>query len=286
MGGQDLPTTQARAPFGRHTFVGGNTLLAQLLRDNPFELEVFASEAAFDATINATRSLLQNSTASILIGEVERQNGKLRIPVDVENLAGHKLPTGFPSRRVWVRLEVRDSRGQVVFASGQFDQEGRITDDGGRVLDSENAGGPVQPHYSRIVKSEEVQIYESVMADKNGNVTFTLLRGAGYLKDNRLLPQGWNNQHPDAAAVAPVGLSADNDFLGGRDVVVYEVPVADNGPVVISASLHYQSIGVRHVNEVFTFNTPEVMSFKKMYDAAVRTPEMLDQSVKEIGAAK
>ena len=122
--GRDFPPAKPRSPYGRHTFVGGNTLLAQLLRDNPQELEVFASKAAFNATIDATRSLLQNETATITIGEVERHNGRLQIPVRIQNLTGHKLPTGFPSRRVWVRLEVQDATGQVFFASGRFDQAG------------------------------------------------------------------------------------------------------------------------------------------------------------------
>ena len=126
------------------------------------------------------------------------------------------------------------------------------------MLDSEVASGPVQPHYARITKSTEVQIYESVMADKNDEVTFTLLRGARYLKDNRLLPRGWQPDHADAAATVPVGVGQDDDFRDGEDIVLYDIPVGDDGPVTIHASLHYQSIGVRHVGEVFTFDTPEV----------------------------
>ncbi len=283
-GGRDFPAARPRSPFGRHTFVGGNTLLAQLLRDNPDERGVFATEAAFNATIAATRSLLQNETATITIGKVEWHEGKLRIPVRINNLTGHKLPTAFPSRRAWLRLEIRDTSGHVLFASGQFDQAGRITDADGHVLDSELAGGPIQPHFSRITKPAEVQIYESVMADKNGKVTFTLLHGARYFKDNRLLPRGWNSEHPDAAATAPVGVADDGDFRDGEDVVLYEVPVDDSGPMTIHLSLHYQSIGIRHVGEVFTFDTPEVKSFKRMYDAADRAPETLGQAVKNIPA--
>ncbi len=284
-GGGDFSPVQPRSPFGRHTFVGGNTLLAQLLRENQNELGVFATKEALNATIAATRSLLENETATVTIGDVQLHDGSLRIPVHIENLTGHKLPTGFPSRRVWVRLEVRDNRERVQFVSGQFDQAGQITDADGRALESEVAGGPVQPHYTRITQPVEVQIYESVMADKDGEVTFTLLRGARYFKDNRLLPQGWNAEHPDAAATAPVGTEADEDFHGGQDAVLYEVPVDGQGPFTIRASLHYQSIGVRHVGEVFTFDTPEVKSFKGMYEAADRTPETLGMAVKVTDAA-
>ncbi len=281
-GGRDFPQAQPRSPFGRHTFVGGNTLLAQLFRDNQNELGVFATKAAFDATIAATRSLLQNDTATVTIDKVEPHDGKWRIPVRIDNLTGHKLPTSFPSRRTWVRLEIRDAQGQVLFASGQFDQAGRITDAEGHVLDSELAGGPIQPHYKRISKSEEVQIYESVMADKDDSATFTLLRGARYFKDNRLLPRGWKEEHPDAAAAAPAGVVDDSDFRGGQDTVLYEVTLEGSGPFTILASLHYQSIGVRHVGEVFTFDTPEVALFRRLYEAADRTPEQLDQAIKKV----
>lgn len=281
-GGRDWPDTLPRSPFGRHTFVGGNVLLAQLLRDNAQELQVFASAAAFDATLEATRKLLQTETATVTIGDVLWESGKLRIPVHVENLTGHKFPTGFPSRRAWVRLEVRDAEDRVIFVSGGYDAQGRITDADGRVLASELAGGPLQLHHLRIGNTHEVQVYESVMADKNGDTTFTLLRGANYAKDNRLLPKGWQTDHPDAAAIAPVGVAEDHDFQGGVDVIWYEVAHDRPGPVAIQASLHYQSIGVRHVAEVFTVETPEVKSFRRMYEAADRRPETIDQASKTL----
>lgn len=285
-GGEDFAPIEPRSPFGRHILVGGNAFLAQLLRDNPEELRVFASEAAFEATIEATRRQLRTRTARISIGDVQRRGEKLRIPVHITNLAGHKLPTGFPSRRVWVRLELRDAADSLIFISGGYDAEGRITDAGGRPLGSEIAGGPVQPHYQFVASPDEVQIYESVMADKQGDVTFTLLRGAGYLKDNRLLPQGWSAEHPDAPVTAPVGIADDLDFAAGGDVVWYEVPVAPEASVTIRASLHLQSIGVRHVGEVFRFQTPEVAAFRRMYQNADRTPEILDEATKRLDAEK
>jgi hypothetical protein len=281
-GGQDFAPAKVRSPYGRHTFVGGNTMLAQLLRDNPMELEVFASKDAFNATIHETRSLLQNNTATITIGEVKQTTDGLSIPVRVQNLAGHKLPTGFPSRRVWVRLVVADGNGQVLFASGQFDEAGQITDDNGNVLESELPSGPVQPHHARIDDSTKVQIYESVMADKNDQTTFTLLRGARYLKDNRLLPRGWQSKHPDAAATMPAGVAESDDFGAGEDSLLYDVPVTADGELTIRASLHYQSIGVRHVREVFQFDTPEVRDFKRMYEAVDRTPETLCKDVRTV----
>ena len=198
----------------------------------------------------------------------------------IENLAGHKLPTGFPSRRVWVRLEVRDAQDRVLFVSGDFDKDGRITDAAGRVLDSELAGGPVQPHYARITASSQVQIYESVMADKTGNATFTLAAACGVISRTIVCcPVDGRANIPTPIPSLPAGVT-DDDFRGGHDVVWYEVPLDPSVSVTIHASLHYQSIGVRHVSEVFSFDTPEVRAFRNMYEAADRTPETLDQTTK------
>ena len=47
-----------------------------------------------------------------------------------------------------------------------------------------------EPHYDVITAADQVQIYEPIMGDTEGKVTYTLLRAATYLKDNRLLPGG------------------------------------------------------------------------------------------------
>ncbi len=193
LAGTDLAEAVPRAPYGRHSFVGGNVLLAKLLRDNAQELQVFASPQALEATIAATRQMLAHQTAKLTLGKVRHQDGRWQIPVQIENLAGHKFPTGFPSRRAWVRLRVRDAQGAVLFQSGGFDATGRLVDAQGQVLPSEVAGQPGQRHYDRIDSAQQVQIYESVMADKQGEMTFTLLRGARFWKDNRLLPKGWQS---------------------------------------------------------------------------------------------
>ncbi|MEZ6187316.1 MAG: multiheme c-type cytochrome [Planctomycetota bacterium] len=269
--------TPARSPFGRHVFVGGNTLIPQILRDQAAALSPQAPAAAFDALIAATRTQLQTRTAQVRLASSSRAGDTLELGVEVQNASGHKFPTGHPTRRAWLRLTVTDAQGRVVFASGAHDAQGRIVA-GGTPLPSELAGGPHQPHHATISASDQVQIYQALMRDGAGDLTFLLLRGEGYLKDNRLLPEGWSSTHPTAAVAGPAGLGADPDFGAGGEVARYRVNApASAGPYAVEATLLYQSLSPRFAAELFQYSTPEVAAFQTYYAAADRTPERVAQ---------
>ncbi len=230
--------------------------------------------------IEATRDQLRNRTARVTVGAVARQNDVLSVPVRVQNLTGHKLPTGHPTRRLWLRLVVRDAAGQVVFASGEHDAAGRIVDAVGRPLAGEAARGPSYAHHDRISSPDEVQVWEAVMRDEGGAPNYLLLRAAGYWKDDRLLPQGWDPAHPAAADTAPAGVAADTSFGAGGDTVTYDVVApAANGPFQVEATLFYQPLGARFADELFQYATPEVEAFRAYYEAADRRPAVVDLAI-------
>ena len=273
-GGQDFPINE-RSPFGRHLFVGGNTLALQLLRDNAAELRPQAPAAAFDRLIALTRRQLREATARLTLTPA-RAGALLRIPVRVENLTGHKLPTGHPSRRMWLRIRVRDAQGALVFASGEHDAQGRLVDMSGAPLPAELAGAAPLPHLDRIADAAQVQVWEAVMKNGQGDPTWLLLRGEGWWKDDRLLPRGWSATHPDGPATAAVGLGTDASFGPGTDVVTYEVQApAAAGPYSVEATLLYQPYSARFAAELFAWRTPEVTALRDYWDAADRTPETL-----------
>ena len=274
-GGRDFPFLKPRSPFGRHTFSGANTLMKQILRDNAKLLGVSAQPKAFDASIEESKQFLKKETASLELKPISLEGGKMSISVAVRNLGGHKLPTAYPSRRVWIMLTVKDHDDKLIFSSGQFNANGELTDGIGRVLPSENAGGPVNPHHKQISAPNQVQVYETIMADANNSPTFTLLRGASYVKDNRLLPLGWRSDHADGPATQPFGISDDSDFVGGSDSINYEIPVQSKGTYRITARLLFQVISPRHADELFMTKTPEVETFMKMFQSADRRPEEL-----------
>jgi len=273
-GGRDFPPTRERSPFGRHAIVGGNTLVLSMLRDHAEELGVRAPTSAIQAAIDATREQLRGATASLTIEDVRLDGRTSSFQVAVQNRAGHKLPTAHPTRRAWIRVVVRDASGEVLFASGATDGRGRILGAEGEPLPSELAGGPIEPHRDVVRSADEISTYEAVMADTEGRPTHILLRGASWYVDDRLLPKGWSADHPDAHRTAPVGVGGDDDFGPGEDRVSFVVEL--EGEVAsIEANLLYQSLSARWAAEILRWDTPEVETFRRLYERAVLEPEVL-----------
>ena len=228
----------SRSPYYKHHFVGGNAYMVNLIKENANEIGVSAEESHFDATISRTVDQLETRTAELSIDNITLDADVLDIPVTVSVLTGHKLPTGIPSRRVWIHLRVTAANGTLLFESGAVNSDGKIS---GSNADSDLT--QVEPHHDIIDSSDKVQVYESIMADVNDQPTYTLLRGAYYLKDNRLLPSGFDK----ATAGNDIGVfgaaSADGNFIGGSDKVTYRVDTSGfNGDISIEATLRFQAI--------------------------------------------
>ncbi len=273
--GDDFPPIDARDSFGRHIFVGGNVTMLQLIRDQAAVLRPNAPAAAFDASIAVARDQLSSRTADVSIAEVIREGDGLQIPVSVANLAGHKLPTGFPSRRVFLQLEVRNGEDEVVFRSGGFDDRGRLLGTNGEPLEVELAAGPTAPHLDEVSTGDQVQIWEAIMADPEGAPTYRLLRASGYVKDDRLLPLGWDPAFstPD---IAPHGVEGDADYESAGDTVTYLVAAPmDAGPYTIEARAYYQPLSPRFLAELFAMDGPKIRAFEAMIEVASLAPELL-----------
>ena len=265
--GTDFTEIGERSPFGRHLFVGGNTLVPALLRDHGGP----APKEAYDAVIAAAREQLSERTARLSITDVVKG---AEFTVRVENLAGHKFPTAHPSRRAWLRVRVRTPGGKLLFAAGEHDDRGRILGADGTPLASEAAGGPILPHRGAVGGPGEVQVWEAVLSGPDGAPEFRALRAAGFLKDNRILPRGWRADHADATK--PVGTGDDEDFEEGTDAVIVSYAVPDEVPVyVIEADLLYQPLSPRWTAELFTVDAPEVAALRAMLEKADTRPELV-----------
>lgn len=125
-----------------------------------------------------------------------------------------------------------------------------------------------EPRYTRIDRETEVQIYEAIMATPEDRVTTGLLSAIRFIKDNRMLPDGFDKAaaNPD---IAVQGRAEDDaDFREGGDRIRYTVSVNPaNGPFRITARLWYQPIAHRWAHNLGRRPSPETDRFVTYYIA-------------------
>jgi hypothetical protein len=227
---------------------------------------------------NAISNVVQTAryeTAAVDVSQPVINATTLSAEVSVTNKAGHRLPSGVGFRRAFIQFDVIDTgvldpktrQPKAVWSSGATNAAGFIVDNEGRILDSEYVGtnsnkkGPAQPHFwgkdHPITSSRQVQIYEELVKDAEGNYTTSFIRRNQIPKDNRLLPKGWTKEGPAPKSFNGEFLhstfaegEAANDPAyqdgSGTSVVRYEIPLsqlnANVSRLAVKATLYYQSI--------------------------------------------
>lgn len=269
------PWLEPRGPFWKHQFVGGNVFMLRLLANNANRLEANASPAQFEPMIAKAREQLHRAARLEVTGQ--REDAALTLRVTVENLSGHKFPTGHPYRRAWLHVRVSDKRQRTLFESGGVDKSGAIR------------GVPAgyAAHHDVITRADEVQIYQSVMADSAGQATWSLLRGASYLKDNRLPPRGFNATGAGGWEVAVRGgAETDSNFNAagsGQDEVTYRIALPETrSPLQVEVELLYQSVPPESVARLLESEAPAAAAFAKLYRRADRQPEVVQRQRLEL----
>ena len=270
---------EQRETLARHTFVGGNAFMVRLLNRFRTELGVPALSSELEATARATERQLQQETATLSVSAPARSGETLTFDVDVRNLTGHKFPTGYPARRTWLHVSVRDQSGRAVFESGAITAAGLVSGN-----DNDTDVARFEPHYEQITAPGEVQIYETVLGDSNGRPTTGLLSAVRYLKDNRLLPRGFDKATADPQ-IGVFGVPAsDTNFAGGGDRVRYQVNVANaQGSLSVEVELRYQPIGFRWAHNLASYDAPEPKRFLSYYEAMAAGASTLVQRVTMTG---
>ncbi|HEX4512594.1 MAG TPA: hypothetical protein VH054_03635 [Polyangiaceae bacterium] len=91
--------------------------------------DAFASDTTLDAFgapvgLRQRRDAMLRHTFALTMEQTTRTTTELRIPIRIENVgAGHRVPAGFSQEReIWIELDVRDARGDVVYRVGHVDQ--------------------------------------------------------------------------------------------------------------------------------------------------------------------
>lgn len=251
-------TLRARAPVGRHLLLGGNSFMLGLLADAPDWLGAGLTGEELTAAAARTDAFLATA-AAVTVVDARRAGDELVVEVAVENRTGHKLPTGYPSRRAWLHVRVSAALGPV-FESGATDAGGRLVDASGQPID----GPGRHPHRTEITRGDQVQVYEAMLVDDAGRPTHRALAAADIGKDNRLLPTGWHPSPADARRVASVGVAADPDFVGGGDRVRYRITGAPTGPLTVEVELLYAATSPDHVATVGAIATPAGARFASL----------------------
>ncbi|WP_306641766.1 T9SS type A sorting domain-containing protein [Sanyastnella coralliicola] len=267
-------------PFQKHYFVGGNSFMLGLIRDNAEALGVSASTEQFDMVIERTLDALQNQSLTMNVEHIGNEQDSALIEVSLLNEVGHKFPSGYPARLLFLEFKVTDEDGNVLFHNGIIDENYEIVD--------RDEG--YEPHYDIIRNEEDVMIYEMVQADVNDQPTTVLERAKYPLKDNRLTPVGFSQSHIsyDTTTVAGFALNDPNFNAleglegSGGDRVQYRVPIDGYvGPIQIEARAWYQSLPPQWTEEMFAWDDPEIQGFREMFEERDNTPVLVAEVIQD-----
>jgi len=295
---------QRRTGFARHTLVGLNAFLILMAQQFPDVLGIRVQDPMLVGNgvaplTTAYNSIVQNAdqeTAAIQVTKARTTATEIVADVTVRNRAGHKFPSGVGFRRAFIEFAVLDTAGKPLWTSGRTDALGVIVDAQGNavrgeyfwkpacgVMTPEEQKNEYQPHFQEITRQDQVQIYQELTLDPQGKLTTSFLSIARRLKDNRLLPRGWDPDprlaereglgsvkmpvHELVQEMLPVlpppnGQSAtveDADFVGGSDSLTYRVPLRDlrGTPVSVKATLYYQAIPPFYLQDRFCTTGPQ-----------------------------
>ncbi len=228
----------SRVGMHRHEFVAANFFLQHMLNEYRGDLSVTALPQELTSAAARTVAFLQTQSARVSIRNLESSSSGLSMEVFVENLSGHKLPTAYPNPDASIK-------------------------------GNDNDADPLrfEPHYQEITSPEQVEIYEPILKDSAGHVTTGLLSAVGYLKDNRILPSGFNKESAEKD-IAVIGEAAeDPNFNDKGSVVRYSVSTGNAlGPFHIEAELWYQPIGFRWAHNLAPYTEAEPQRFVTYYD--------------------
>ena len=281
---QDYPEAEHRAPedelviaertdFKRHEFLGMNVFLLEMFRQFNEILGVrttdYMSGSSTDLQDAIDNVAQQASQRTVEVRVSARPNGRREIEAEVAvtNLAGHRFPSGVGFRRAFIELLVLEDRGggreTVLWASGRTNSVGVIVDGNGQVLPTEffteytdpqgRRQQHFQPHHQVIISQDQVQIYEELVRDADGEFTTSFIRRDETIKDNRLLPIGWTEHGPDPSlngrfleSTHAFAVHGDPDYANGKgtDRVTYKIQLpagVDTSRTTVQATLYYQA---------------------------------------------
>ncbi len=139
----DYAFLNGQTPFGLHHLAGANVHMLELMKANREALHIPATDAQFDSTIARTTRFVDATHLRPRPGPGGPHSDTAYFAVRLANRAGHRFPSGYPSRRAFVEFIVLDADGDTVFASGVIDDTYEVV--------GHDAG--YEPHYDVITSA-------------------------------------------------------------------------------------------------------------------------------------
>jgi hypothetical protein len=219
-----VPGAPLRPNIPKHDLTGGNTFVPEILYD-------FWGEAVDTAALRAGkfRAFATLQRAAMLDLTAERVGDSIVATVQITNLTGHKLPTGYPEgRRMWLSIEGRDTAGNMIFQSGAYNpQSGDLT------LDDQIKVYEVKPG---LTESTAAQY------GLDPGPSFHFVLNDTIFFDNRIPPIGFTNASFQEHHAEPVGYAyGDGQYW---DITTYRLPP---GVASVTAVLYYQTASKEYV---------------------------------------
>lgn len=265
--------------YKRHRLLGINLFVHEMFQQfygilglaDPMNDELVPEHTAANL-LNAEQSIVQHATtgpfgdatAKIEILDSKISENKLNVSVKVTNNSGHKFPSGAGFRRGFIELQVLDKNNKVIWVSGRTNEFGVILGADNKPLPSEftKKPGELQPHYQAISTQNQVQIYEVRTVEQKNRLTTKTLSLFDDVKDNRILPLGWQpmsvvDQSEEryglelkllANITRPEAVNDDPNYkdpkLTGSDNIRYAIPLSDikGAAAAIRVYMRYQTI--------------------------------------------
>ena len=281
----DLPL---RSGYAQHQLVGLNIFLIEMAQQFTSIFGIRSQDPGLGGMnvppLQVTENIIVQTAAEqtvdlTLTPRWDAASRTLTAEVVIDNLVGHRFPSGVGFRRAFVEFQVLDAKRKVLWASGRSNDQGVLIDENGKALAGEfwwepNCSARLpnawQPHFEEITRQDQAQIYQELITNAQGQLTTSFLSINGHPKDNRLQPHGFLPeaeriaiaaafgdrtpiiQGPGfpmdqnlAVAVSPEGEAArDPDYQNGsgKDRLRYVVKGLAAKPALVTAQMYYQAI--------------------------------------------